>query len=37
MRYYGLDPSGLGQGTVEDSCERYSETFGSMKRWEIIE
>jgi hypothetical protein len=37
MRWYGLDSSGSGWGTVDGSCEHGSEPSGSIKCWEILE
>jgi hypothetical protein len=37
MGWYGLDPSGSGQGSVEGPCEHGNELSGSITCWEILE
>jgi hypothetical protein len=37
MGWYGVDRSGLGQGTVEGSCEYGNEPSGPIKCWDVLE
>jgi hypothetical protein len=36
MGWYGLNVSGLGQGSVEGYCEHGNESSGSIK-WKIVQ